>query len=226
MCPTLGAPFSCPFGEYGLGILPCLPSHAILMTRNEWRCHSMTSKSLKSSCIGRFRRSKLPIIGRQGTNLAGRDLTSHSAKGMITSTTWSLTADSSTDPPTNQSRGQLYPTDFFHFVCMSHALPYIRHKTLTGGHSEHLVQAEANKAYGEPGSSTKGKGKNKNKKSKDTYKGGIVLEPEHRLWDTYILVMDYNSLYPSIIQEYNSTSPLLIKWMTLKLEQDSRHPTV
>lgn len=40
-------------------------------------------------------------------------------------------------------------------------------------------------------------------KKKDKFKGGLVFEPEKGLYDRIVLVMDFNSLYPSIIQEYN-----------------------
>ena len=40
-----------------------------------------------------------------------------------------------------------------------------------------------------------------NKKAK--FQGGLVFEPEKGLHKNYILVMDFNSLYPSIIQEFN-----------------------
>jgi DNA polymerase alpha subunit A len=78
-------------------------------------------------------------------------------------------------------------------------------KTLSGGRAERieylLLHEFHRRKYIVPDKRYKKKGSGKRGKSK--YAGGLVLEPKKGLYDKYVLLLDFNSLYPSIIQEYN-----------------------
>ncbi|EJD07472.1 uncharacterized protein FOMMEDRAFT_137775 [Fomitiporia mediterranea MF3/22] len=226
----------------------------------------MRDQKLKDwSRIGRFRRTRWPNIGKQGTNikfLNGRllcDLASDGAKGMISSTTWSMTEmcathlkcereDIDPDEVADYFDGNLStPDKLIRFVqhCELDAhyqmaiaarvqiLPLTKqltnlagnswNKTLNGGRAERneyillhefhrLKYICPDKTFGKKvaaAAAVKAEAEGDGvvpvtqKSKRDKYKGGLVFEPKRGLWDKYILVMDFNSLYPSIIQEYN-----------------------
>ncbi|KKK17062.1 putative DNA polymerase alpha catalytic subunit [Aspergillus ochraceoroseus] len=64
------------------------------------------------------------------------------------------------------------------------------------------------------------------KKKKDKYKGGLVFEPERGLYDRFVLVMDFNSLYPSIIQEYNICFTTVDRTASAENENEEKVPEV